>query len=170
MEQETNERTNSSADQTKSTSGKSAMPYGDALGKVIEGLKGEPLPLFGLGVAIILLGAATLGSESLRTLTIALLILVVVTEVGYVFLKALALQSANAARQVAESGSVLLGDGAKIGENAQVDTGDVETAGGVVKARSGDVKIGRSSAVEKGAAIKSGNVKIGGTESPEKNK
>jgi len=153
-------------EQPQPQSGQSKVPFSEALTEVIKNLKGQPLLLFVLGAAIVLVGAGVWGLESLRAITLPLLILLIVGLIAWGFLETRKVQKAGLAGRKVASGAVRIGSRVKAEEGTEVTTGGVTVSDDVAEARSGDVTLGPST-VLKGAKIKTGDVRVEEADAPD---
>lgn len=110
------------------------IPFNEALNKVIEGLKGQPLLLFMLGFSILLISVAMLSLESLRVLLLPLMIVYIVGIICWVLLKV---------NNIRNSGKTATGS---------IKVKNMNMQG--VKAQTGDVEPGE----QKNSAMKSGDI------------
>lgn len=132
--------------------GQNKIPFNEALNKVVEGLKGQPLLLFMLGFSILLISAAALSLESLRLLLLPLLIVYVVGIICWVLLKVNNLRSSGKTA----TGNIKVKNMNMEGTKAQ--TGDAEI--GEQKngtGQSGDIILNKSKV--KDSQFKTGSVK-----------
>lgn len=145
-------KVNSQEENSPESVGRNKMPFNEALNKVVDGLKGQPLLLFVLGFSILLISAAVLSLESLRVLLLPLLIVYAVGLICWVLLKVNNIRSSGKTA----TGNIKLKSMNMEGTKAQ--TGDAEPVGqknGTVK--SGDIIFDKSKV--KDSQFKTGSVK-----------
>ena len=138
------------------------MPFGDALKLVIENLKDQPLLLFVLGAAILLLAVATMALEKMRMLLLPLLILFILGLMAWVFLEALnKIKRHGNAGQSVRSGDVKIGKKAQVTGGSTIGSGAVTARGGASNVSSGSIDIQKESLI-KGSSVSTGQVQFGG--------
>ncbi len=145
-------KVNSQEENSQESVGQDKIPFNEALNKVVDGLKGQPLLLFVLGFSILLISAAILSLESLRALLLPLLIVYIVGLICWVLLKVNNIRSAGKTA----TGNIKVKNMNMEGTKAQ--TGDAEPGeqkNGTIK--SGDIIFDKSKV--KDSQFKTGSVK-----------
>lgn len=136
--------------------GKNPVPA-SVLPEIVRNLRRQPLLLFGLGGAIVIVAAGTAVFEDRRSVTIPVLIVLAIAAVGWIALEALrtrtAIKTARAAGGVT-TGKVGIGTGAKVDDKATIRTGVSGAPQG--DTTTGDIKVGRGAQLGKGVRIDTG--------------
>ena len=129
-------------------------PYSGVLSEIVRSLRRQPILLFGLGGAILILaaGSAVLGDQ--RSITVPLLIVLAIAAVGWIGLEALRATRRKKASGQIRTGGVKVG-GAEIGDKTTLRTGvsGVAPAG---ETSTGGISVGRGARVGKGVRIDTG--------------
>lgn len=149
---------------TKKVSESEAPPasFWQAVGQVVDGLKGQDPPLFllGFGIAILLLGAGALAIESLRLVAGGLLAILVLVLLAWIASLAIQIQREPEKAQIIRGGQTVIRDEAKLSKT-KVSGGRVSLSNQT--ATQADIS-GGDNVIGKGANIKDSEIHGGNVE------
>jgi hypothetical protein len=130
-------------------------PYSGMLSEIVRGLRRQPILLFGLGGAIVILAAGTAVLDDRRSITMPILIVLAISAVGWIALEAIRARGTSKATGRTTTGGVGIGLGAKVGTETTLRTAvDGQTPAGDTS--TGNIKIGPGARVGRGVRIDTG--------------